>query len=548
MHVQAHTPLHSTDAVIAPTPELRQFGVRFAVENRENVTKAGSQNSRNIGETEKKTGKVGAKAKFLREWIQLVTGLCAVLNLTVSLVGYTQIRSAEDLKDQSFSARCAVDVSVWTISLLQVVLIVVYYVVLQKYKENLRMTLRLSMFPEPELWRSGKLMVYCCLEGVFHMILVPPLLRTEWKVYMNQTYSLLSLNDLLYPFILLRNYHSLRLLFWCSRFSKPRNYLYSVLVDNKFTVSFMLKCILKAFALTIVLLVYCVLIVVAGVALFVFEKGTPDRRNSDVFAGVWTMAVSAVSVGYGDVVPTTYIGEILIVLACFFGCFLNTLVFSLSIGHMSLNRAESEMYSTLAILRYRIKHRKEVIVLLQAWWRFMLMRRRGHPHGFIIIHFYTHLRLHRRVLIAAERERDRRFEIQATAFQQSLHRHFRAFTEYLFPLEDAKYMVVDLARTQYQLKEKILDLRRQVLHHSLKAPDSTERLHSPDRLFESPLLVLPNKKTIAAKPDLAKAKIKAHQRLMGRLVREKDSDFIDSQGDADVSVSVTPGDRESAEV
>lgn len=73
-------------------------------------------------------------------------------------------------------------------------------------------------------------------------------------------------------------------------------------------------------------------------------------------------------------IPTTYFGQFLVIFTCFLGCFLIALLLSLFIRHISLIQAESEMFSALAVARFKGKYRVEALVLLQAWWRFILMR------------------------------------------------------------------------------------------------------------------------------------------------------------------------------
>ena len=113
------------------------------------------------------------------------------------------------------------------------------------------------------------------------------------------------------------------------------------------------------------------------------------------------------------------------VLFCFVGIFLNSLVLSLSASHMGLSPAQSRMYSTLTMACFKKKKHIEAVTLLQAWWRFMLMRHRGRRKAVTIIHFYTLLRLYRQVLTKAERQRDRRFETQINAFEVSVRQLVR---------------------------------------------------------------------------------------------------------------------------
>jgi hypothetical protein len=225
---------------------------------------------------------------------------------------------------------------------------------------------------------------------------------------------------------------------------------------------------------------------------------------------------------------------------------------------MALNGAESEMYSELAVSRYKGKKIKEALVLLQAWWRFMLMRRRGRLHSYTIIQFYTLLRLYRGVIAAAMREKDRRFDTQLDAFGASLHRQFHSLSEYLLSVEEARNLATDISRSQYRIKEAAKKIRRLACKLEISPPKGVSL---PSEESESPQygrFLDASRKRYSKKArgkGLAIAKAKAHQRLRGRLIREQDVEELQTpvevQSYADYAVSETPqsqAGRESADI
>ena len=56
--------------------------------------------------------------------------------------------------------------------------------------------------------------------------------------------------------------------------------------------------------------------------------------------------------------------------------------------------------------RHKAKRKVEAVILLQTWWRLLLMRHKGKQHRTTIIRFYGQLRVYKEILLAAEREKD----------------------------------------------------------------------------------------------------------------------------------------------
>ena len=460
------------------------------------------------------------KAEKIRELLQKVTGLSAFLGWCISVLGCLEVRKVNEAEEVNSEERNAVLGCMWMLSILQVGLIVIYSRHLQVYLQVLRVTLRLSDLKVPSLRKSTRLMLLCALECGFNVCIAPPLVRFQGKIYMKPAYSELSLDDFLLPLVLLRNYHTFRCLFWCSQFSRPRSYLYSVLVGSEYTGGFELKCILKSFSLRIVLFLYGTLVVISGLSLYAMEKGTPHSHFSTVDSGMWTTVISSLTIGYGDLIPTTYIGFPILLLILFLGLLLNSLVLSLASSYMQLNQRESGMYSSLAVMRYRQKKTKETVILIQAWWRFMRMRQKRKLHGFVIVHFYTLMRTYRKINAAAEREKDKKLEMQIEAVEKRLHRNFRGINEYLHPIRDTKELVIDIVRREYDIQERIHHLRRQVT-----------RLQS-EKCASPPIIPRENSEISSRNsPDIrgsgrAKARARAAQKVKARLLREKDLEIV----------------------
>jgi hypothetical protein len=203
--------------------------------------------------------------------------------------------------------------------------------------------------------------------------------------------------------------------------------------------------------------------------------------------------------------------------------------------------------------RYKEKYTSLGVLLLQHWWRFMLMRRKHVRHGPTIVAFYANLRKYRGVIAICQRVKDRRFERQIQAFDASTAKQFRAVTEYLQPIRMAEGLVRDsqtreVIRTQYRIKLMARKAYKFARRHRPKAAKGASSISSvtfsaspsPEPILFNPINSQSYKLKITPSPrsgikGLAKAKLKAHQKLIGRLIKDDSS-----QASISSSRSVSP--------
>lgn len=381
-------------------------------------------------------------AEVLRKHLQVVSGANAALSWTLSIVGYFDVSDLDESTRVETSSRDSIRSLVCVLSVVQMMLVISYSATLLQYLECLRINLHLSPIPVEQLRFSKRAMAACLLECCFHMLVLPPRLSVQSRIYMERTYALLSLNDFLYIMILLRNYHSLQFLFWYSRFSTMRAHFYADLGDMSFNNLFVLKCYLTAYSLKLVLGVYTAIVVISGLSVFVFEKGTPFPDFDDVENGFWLVATTQSTVGYGDFAPVTYFGRVTIIISCFIGNFILSIIISLSSSNMSLNFTECTMYSEIVYTKYKRKYVRNAVLLIQKWWRLMLMRLHRQRSAQVIVNFYSQLREYRGVISTCQRVKDRRFERQIQAFGDSTSKEFRSALEYFQPILTAETLVL----------------------------------------------------------------------------------------------------------
>jgi len=461
------------------------------------------------------------KPKRLRERLRQITALSAVLGWTATIIGYLELQG-EGEADGLRGAICL-------ISVVQVVLLFLYASTLLNYSEYLRVALLSSPVPTPSLLRSPWILASCLIEAAFHLLVTP--LKAEFR----RTEANLTLNDLFFIFLLLRNYHTVRFIYWMSRFSAPRVHVLASIAYIKPTAWSTVRTYIAAYSLKLVLIVYSAFMVISGLVLYVLERNSHYSQFGYPQNGLWVVAVTQTAIGYGDVVPDTYLGQLSIAVSCFLGSSLVALITSSTSGRLALSRAECGLYSELAYMRYRRKYQKPAIILIQRWWRFMAMRLRRRRNGVTIVDFYSQLRVHRRVLATANAQKDRSFDLQLSTFHLSTCKQLRSLHEYLSPVSQATPLVlptqtIDILRNEYQIKSTIKSISRFAHKHKPRRRSSdamsVSSLPSPSPTTEPSVyrLMLKSRQSILTPRSegtgLARAKIMAHQKVIERLAKQ----------------------------
>ncbi len=145
---------------------------------------------------------------------------------------------------------------------------------------------------------------------------------------------------------------------------------YSIFTDNyansiskEFGVScnirFALKCILKTHHIKIVMLFFLASNLIFGFVLHVFERpfwASKQRIEFDFFSNsVWLIFVSMLTIGYGDLVPYTFFGRIIVMIASLWGVFIISLVVVCLYGLFDLSNNQFLVFVKIAKGRSAIK-------------------------------------------------------------------------------------------------------------------------------------------------------------------------------------------------
>lgn len=152
----------------------------------------------------KRTETFKRKPKELRRLLVLVCGTSAALGWIATVLGYVDIRMEEGGNERK--------AAIGLVSIAQVVLVFIYAATGLRYSEYLRIASRSSPEPLPTLLKSPLLLTSCVFEAAFHLLVAIPYVQLQGEQ------ANLTLSDFLFFLLLLRNYHTVRLFYWYSRF------------------------------------------------------------------------------------------------------------------------------------------------------------------------------------------------------------------------------------------------------------------------------------------------------------------------------------------
>lgn len=281
----------------------------------------------------------------------------------------------------------------------------------------------------------------CLYECALHLVVFIPHVKLKLSIDTYGINSDYSLDDLVFLLIAVRNYHTLQVLYWCSRLSEVRAHLLARVVGAAYTRAFILRCYIAAHSVRLVITVIAVIVFLPGVIEYTFAKFAFLREYYTIWSEYWIISVTQAPVGYGDSSPNTLFGEVSLLISCFTGISLLGLTTAVAMSATELSLNEGNLYSELLYTRAKQRYREQAARMLQKWWRLMRMRMKDMRHPFVIIEFYTSLREYRSVITKCQKIKDNRFERQIEWITDTTHKNFRPLNEYLSPIRHAHTLV-----------------------------------------------------------------------------------------------------------
>lgn len=456
------------------------------------------------------------RAAKVRKTVQRVITVNAILSWAVTGLGYGIVSKQQSQNLQDILLCEAFKVTVGFLSLLQVLLVIWYRNFSLNYQEAVRLALLLSPMPIKRLKKSPKHIVQSILESLLHVVTMVP--NFDHPI----SYSILgiSLNTLLFLLLLLRNYHTLQMLYWWSPFSDLRTQHYAKIANLTVSSKFVARCYLATSGAVIVFSLYAVMVAISGLFQYSIDQDTAEG-GVDIWGKFWEVTVTQGTIGYGDSAPVTTFGQVTIVISCFCGIAVLSFGNIISQSHLGLNLRQSAMTSELLYRRAKQGYRLEAALILQKWWRLMKMRMMKFKQRQTIVAFYSYLLTFRQVLAACRQVKAHRFEGQITAFDLSIHKQFNALNEYMSPLKEVHTFLPDLLRNQYKILTATQELHHPFQHLIRTAHEKVSTQHSSSYKGEKSCRTGASTRKRAARGNqgFAKACSAAMQNRKSRLAR-----------------------------
>ena len=468
-----------------------------------------------------------------RKGLLVVSTVNALLGVVMSLAGYQVVAFDE------VTGKDVLKMGLGLASVAQIGLVVLYCSLWQRWLESLRHELKLSPEPINPLCKSRKAQVVCGLECCFHALVPLPYVDCMliWELWGNE-YAV-TLDYCLYVLVLLRSYHCLQLLFFLSPLSARRAEIFTKLTNVQLSLIFIVKYFLAEYSFRLLMGLYLVLMTISGVSVFMLDRGSANTHFFTVNNAIWLVAQTQTTIGYGDVTPITFLTYLILAISCIVGNFVLSILVGLISRAMSLSLAESSLYTHIAYAKEQRKHVTPAVRVIQAWWRLILMRLHHHLDAHTIVHYYSEQGAYQSVREVCERAKDHNLEGQIDAFQARVSNQCHHMIDYLQPILDAHALVpstqtTDILRAQYSIKHKVQTLAQQFrprlahFHMPLNGPS-----HMHSRKANSSQSSRSGFQSSASTPmhNMAKAKMKAQKKLIGRLLQKKSINQIHPRSD-----------------
>lgn len=377
-------------------------------------------------------------------------------------------------------------------------------------------------------------------EAFLCFILLPPYITYKKSFTQLGVVQILSIEDILLIFILIRVFHLYKLYYEFSSFNslRPRFYCNIFRIDDQFT--FILRCFFKDLPYTSVIFTFTLSITLFGYLLHIYEQSVESSAFVELWNGFWIISYTESTVGYGDIVPKTHLGRFLCIISSFFGVFMYSYTVSVFRNTAQLNPSQAKLY---LVLRHKDGVEKKLkvssAILIQRWWRLNMKRR-------IKISTIKDIHKFNTQLINFSYLRNKMDQQMNPTLSESVEKlsglpiiRIRALTKSLKPILKSEQQALRLANMYYASSKKINYLNRRIKKlFGIKNYHQMGILAHPKSAV--PRLSLENRALLKKKQDIAVKKM--INKRMNRISLSKinhslssDEDFYSSYGGSHIS-------------
>jgi hypothetical protein len=262
------------------------------------------------------------------------------------------------------------------ITFLVIILLIIHYNMYVQYQK-----MKMNLSPEEGLFSSGY-WKYLLLEILLNICHTPPF-PEEYSVKVSQRNSALPpakvfLDNILTMVLLFsRSYHIIKFIAYHSKLNNFDSENICLECSTPLDFLFLIKAEFKSRPFLLVGVVMMVSVFVFGysvrsIEMFFMFGGDPGKTQDwrYYWNGMWCVIITMSTVGFGDFYPVSILGRAIIVIACFWGTFLISLMVAALTVAVEFNPQEFVSYETIKSAKAEIENGNIGTKLIQTAWRY----------------------------------------------------------------------------------------------------------------------------------------------------------------------------------
>ena len=353
-------------------------------------------------------------------------------------------------------------------TILILICLIVRYFLLIKFTK-----LRLYMEPDENLFTSGKYKLLLA-EILINLIHTPPQLHHYISIpqrtaknpaFVHIDVILIILN------LFFRSYHILKYFSFHSRWYSyeseklcmechtPLDYLFSIKAEFKERPFLLL-------GVTMFLSIFIFGYSLRGMEMFFMASSGQDWRY--YWNGMWCIIITMATVGFGDFFPVSVLGRVIVVIACFWGTFLISLMVAALTVAVEFNSQEAISYDSIKAAHFELEYGTEGTTLIQNAWKYRwLMQREDGSNTFKQKKSIQFQKLKKSIENFRKLRKNKNDSIEAMLIEYSVNKIEKNLTieidkikDQLKIVDEIKALITEYSENQSIIKEQSLEVYR----------------------------------------------------------------------------------------